>query len=1100
MGWTRRVFVPLLILALGRGAHASASDTSTVENASIVDRGEAFWLCRSGAAGVACDVRREPAFNASGVQCGEGLCCTSENDEEPFTCKQQPCADAEAIVGGKCSCANLGSTCDSVQGASGCVDVPVTGRLGGAACVCEPPLIADNFRQKCATCVCAENYVFNPKSRRCVPAPLDRCKTERACGPEEAVYACRENPMTGRFICTCNEGYLLNARNNMCERKCNELEEALCGEASSHDADRCSVGISGRLCACAVGFVFDPLTHKCIEEQCYTPECGWYEGVSSCKVVKRRPVCRCASGFQRYTSGECLPECKLGWRYNRNREMCEISDTTCPLEDCGPENAVEQCVVEKDSGMQICKCKKGFAISTATGQCELVPTCPSDACQVFGLDAICVSDGSSSYACQCVSDFATVGTEKTSVLTLCSPVECLDNSVCGDPAGVKECVQTATGVSCSCAAAYKLDPITRRCVPDETLDKPLTVVSQGSLRVAATRAPLRFKIKAAPCFSVSVDLPDRRFAVTTYDFNGHTHTTSMALPYHSGAYTGCAFTLRTSPAPGGFDVSLVYELRPSPLKFVLEQMALRVYTDASTRQAAREAGGGVKGAAAALAASANQLACEIADLEVISDEQGTSERPDFQNLSTLLNKLPTAEANAPSTPDRFPALNKAIPKPDEPEVEEVEFPSPSSSAQQPPAPPPNQPLLYPPPSNPDPFPPPDEEPEEPEIPEEGTDGLPEPPQANTPPPEGDQAPEPPATEDSKPPEGTESPDHPGEDDEESKSQPDDDTSSPSQPKPPVAEPSGGEEESGPQAPEEEVERPSKPGEEGQESESQPDDDTTSPLQPRPPVAEPSGGEEEGGPQSPGQEVVTPSQPEDEEKEPESEPEHESTSPSQPKPPVAEPSGGEQEGGPQTPGQEVVTPSQPEDEEQETESAPEHEATSPSQPKPPVAEPSGGEQEGGPQTPEGVVTPSQPEDEEKETESEPDDDTTSPLQPRPPVAEPSGGEQEGGPQTPGQEVVTPSQPEDEEKETESEPDDDTSLPLQPKPPVAEPSGGEQEGGPQTPGQEVVTPSQPEDEEKETESEPEHETTPPSQLKPPVAEPSGAQATSGRALWK
>ncbi|KAL8449550.1 hypothetical protein Emag_003561 [Eimeria magna] len=782
MGKTHRVVIPLLILALGRGAHASTPVTSTVDDASLIDRGEAFWLCRSGSAGVACDVRREPSINSSGVLCGEGLCCSSENDDEPFTCKQQACSEAEAIDGGKCSCANTGSTCASVQGASRCVDVQLTGRLGGAACVCEAPLIADNFRQKCvpdicsdnacgspeavrfcypsrvatspvgqtryeATCVCADNYVFNAKSRQCVPAPLDRCKTERPCGSEEAVNSCRENPMTGRFTCTCNAGYILNARNNMCERKCNELEKALCGEASSHDPDRCSVGISGRLCACADGFVFDPLRHTCVEEQCYTPACGWYEGVSSCKLVGGRPVCKCASGFQRYTTGECLPECKLGWRYNRNREMCEISDTSCPLENCGSEAAVEACVVEKDSGTRICKCKEGYAISTATGQCDLVPACPSDACQVFGPDAVCVSDGSS-YACQCVSDFATVGSEKTSVLTLCSPVECPDTSICGDPAGVRECVRTATGVTCSCAAAYKLDPITRRCVLDESVEPP----------------------------------------------NGHTHTTSMALPYHAGTYTGSAFTFRTSPAPGGFDISLVYELRPSPLKPILEQMAFRVYTDASTRKAAREAGAGIKGAAAAVAASANQLACEIAGLEVISDAHDDSGRPAFQNLSSVLNKLPTAEANAPSTPDMFPTVNEDIPKPNEPAAEEAEFSSPSTSAQEPPAPPAYQPLPYPPPSDPETSPPPDEEPERPEIPDEDTDALPEPPGDDTPPTEDTQAPEPPAIGDSKPPGETEIPEHPGEEGEGSDSTPEDNITPPSQPEPPVTKPSEGEDE------------------------------------------------------------------------------------------------------------------------------------------------------------------------------------------------------------------------------------------------------------------------------------------------------------------
>lgn len=368
-----------------------------------------------------------------------------------------------------------------------------------------------------ATCICADNYVLNPETRRCVPAPLDRCKTERPCGPEEAVNTCRENPMTGKFICTCKTGYVMNSRDNTCQQKCTPSEAALCGTESEHDADGCSIGLDGRDCACKKGYRLRLDLRTCVPDTCYEPTCGWYEGVQSCTIEQDQPVCRCAATFQKNLRGACLPECPLGWRYNQNREMCEVSNISCPVTDCGSEEAVDQCLVDKDSGTLICKCKAGYALDTATGQCAAHPACASDTCQVFGPDAVCVSDGSTSNVCQCISNLATIGNETTTVVKPCDPVECPDPSICGTPEGVRECTRTASGHTCSCTALYKLDSNSGQCVLNSEFYLPDLVVPEGSLRVSATRAPLQFTISAIPCVSASFNFSKRSFEATTYD-------------------------------------------------------------------------------------------------------------------------------------------------------------------------------------------------------------------------------------------------------------------------------------------------------------------------------------------------------------------------------------------------------------------------------------------------------------------------------------------------------------------------------------------------------------------------------------------------------
>ncbi|KAL8434911.1 hypothetical protein Efla_000722 [Eimeria flavescens] len=714
----------------------SSSSGAVVSDASLVNRGEAFWLCRSGAAGMACDGRREPRINSSGITCGPGLCCSGKEDAKPFTCKQQPCTADGALEGGGCcesltaaekrtrSCTTLGDSCAAVRGSSHCVDVEAGSRPGGAACVCEPPLVADGFRHKCVPSESASlsgwlltrQKSAHVKERDRQPCPI---KFPDA-GSEASGSPSRRVRLHAGFVCSCKKGFLLNVRNNVCERKCTADEAEGCGQSEAHNADGCSVGISGRVCACRDGFLFDPQTHACVMSACYTSACGWFEGVYSCQSISGLPACQCNSTFQRYRSGECLPVCELGWRYNRNREMCEMYETSCPVADCGPEQAVDKCVVDKDSGTQLCMCKNGYGIDTATGQCALLKTCPADACSAFGPTAVCVSDGESGFACQCISSFATVGKEETFVLKLCEPVECPDSSICGDLEGVKECVMTPNGPTCSCTTTHKLDPLTGRCVRNEAVQQPVFAVPGGSLRVSATRAPLQFTIKAAPCFSAAFNLSDRRIAVKTYDSNGYTHTTSVLLPYRSGTHTGSAFNFRASPAPGGFDVSFVYELRPSSLEEVLDQTAFRVYSEPAVRKAARGAGWGVKGAAAAAVASAKFSPCEIARLEVLSGDKDAATDSGFRNLNTKLNKLPTADTYAPSTHDGFYQKKPDISPPEEPEEETLSLPFPDAQ-EEPPEPEVILPLQYPPPTEPD-FstssedeePPEDEEPLEPD--------------------------------------------------------------------------------------------------------------------------------------------------------------------------------------------------------------------------------------------------------------------------------------------------------------------------------------------------------------------------------------------------
>lgn len=364
-----------------------------------------------------------------------------------------------------------------------------------------------------AFCVCAEDYTYDSLTGECISIALDRCKEDQPCGPLEGVKSCTENRMTGKFICTCNDGYVLNARNNLCEKKCTDSEAAACGSANAHDADKCSVGITGRICACKEGYIFDKKEKSCVEDSCYISSMGWQEGVESCRVLRRnKRRWTCATGFAKNDAGECLPECSSGRTYNRLREVCELAQDRCDLEDCGNKSAVEACYVDRDSGAQICECKDGYGIDTSTGRCSRLPTCRAGACTIFGSHAVCISNGYDSFACYCVENVATPGGTNT-IFTECAPVSCPDPSICGENEGVKQCLQTSLGHKCECKGEYKLNENTRKCEkagPDFTLPK-------GSLRVSATRAPLQFTIQAPPCFKTTFDFSMKRCDTTVYN-------------------------------------------------------------------------------------------------------------------------------------------------------------------------------------------------------------------------------------------------------------------------------------------------------------------------------------------------------------------------------------------------------------------------------------------------------------------------------------------------------------------------------------------------------------------------------------------------------
>ncbi|CDJ53113.1 hypothetical protein, conserved [Eimeria brunetti] len=641
MGGPQRCQAVRVTLAVFSALFAGTLSVDTSDDVSLVHSGRAFWLCMMGIEGVACGPRREPSLN---------------------------------------SCETFKGACPTSDGASHCVELRLSGRLSGAACVCQSSFVADQQRQKCVPDVCADN----------------------ACGPADAVKFCypskvvttplgqtKEHPITGKFICTCRTGYVLNTRDNTCQEKCSDEEAAHCGPAEAHDAEHCSMGLAGRICACKDGFKWNLESQTCVKDDCYSPAWGWQEGVKACVKQDDQRLYSCAEGFQKNASKECLPECLPGWRYNRNRELCELSTSSCSLSDCGATEAVEACLVDKDSGKQICKCKAGYALHTETGMCTSLPACQVDTCKIFGPDAVCVSDGSAAYSCQCISEMKTVGDETTPVVKDCDPVECPDPSICGKGEAVMECIQGPSAHRCLCSPGYTLDENTGICIPIEGALVFPSSVPAGAARVSATRAPMHFSIKARPCVSAVFNASSRTFDVTTHYKDGETNTTSVTLPYHSGLHTGTSFTFRLSPAPGGFDVTIAYELRPTRSKQVMEQTSFRVYMNPVSVGASEDLGGGVNGAIAAVMVSAGDSPCEVAAVEVAA----MAEDRRFENLTVLFEKLPTADENAPLTDTGFPTVGGS-------DTVTMEFPSPSGDSEEPPEPEADTPLPFPKPTDP----------------------------------------------------------------------------------------------------------------------------------------------------------------------------------------------------------------------------------------------------------------------------------------------------------------------------------------------------------------------------------------------------------------
>ncbi|XP_039377871.1 matrilin-2 isoform X9 [Mauremys reevesii] len=291
------------------------------------------------------------------------------------------------------------------------------------------------------------------QTKLCVPHVCSI--TEHGCD-----HFCINTP--GSYMCTCKQGYILNADQKTCST------QDLCA-VEKHACEQICVNTPGSyVCQCYDGYGLDEDGKKCIiVDLCALDNQGCQH---ECVSMDDSYYCRCHQGFilnpdrrtcrrpdycALQTHGcqqECVNtndsyfcQCRHGFTLNPDKRTCKRINF-CAL---GKHGCEQECVNTEDSF--VCRCHSGYTLNHDGKTCRRVDHCAENN---HGCEQLCLNTGDS-YVCQCSEGFIINEDLKT-----CSRV---DYCALSDPGCEHLCVNSEKSYTCQCFEGYELRDDGKTC-------------------------------------------------------------------------------------------------------------------------------------------------------------------------------------------------------------------------------------------------------------------------------------------------------------------------------------------------------------------------------------------------------------------------------------------------------------------------------------------------------------------------------------------------------------------------------------------------------------------------------------------------------------
>ncbi|XP_044859676.1 matrilin-2 isoform X8 [Mauremys mutica] len=291
------------------------------------------------------------------------------------------------------------------------------------------------------------------QTKLCVPHVCSI--TEHGCD-----HFCINTP--GSYMCTCKQGYILNADQKTCST------QDLCA-VEKHACEQICVNTPGSyVCQCYDGYGLDEDGKKCIiVDLCALDNQGCQH---ECVSMDDSYYCRCHQGFilnpdrrtcrrpdycALQTHGcqqECVNtndsyfcQCRHGFTLNPDKRTCKRINF-CAL---GKHGCEQECVNTEDSF--VCRCRSGYTLNHDGKTCRRVDHCAENN---HGCEQLCLNTGDS-YVCQCSEGFIINEDLKT-----CTRV---DYCALSDPGCEHLCVNREKSYTCQCFEGYELRDDGKTC-------------------------------------------------------------------------------------------------------------------------------------------------------------------------------------------------------------------------------------------------------------------------------------------------------------------------------------------------------------------------------------------------------------------------------------------------------------------------------------------------------------------------------------------------------------------------------------------------------------------------------------------------------------
>ncbi|NXX21417.1 MATN2 protein, partial [Podargus strigoides] len=304
-------------------------------------------------------------------------------------------------------------------------------------------------------CTCKQGYILNADQKTC--STQDLCAVEKhACE-----QICVNTP--GSYVCQCYEGYELDANGKNC------VVVDYCALDNQGCQHECVNTEDSYYCRCHPGFILNPDKRTCRRpDYCALQDHGCEQ---ECVNTDDSYFCQCQEGFRLNPDKKTCKKvnfCALG-QYDCEHECVNMEESfvckchpgyaqqhdfnTCrnELDHCAESNhGCEQLCLNTDDSY-VCQCSEGFVINEDLKTCTRVDYC---ALSDHGCEHLCVN-GDRSYTCQCFEGYRLRNDGKT----------CKHEDICSsvDHGCEHVCVNADESYICQCYEGFVLREDGKTC-------------------------------------------------------------------------------------------------------------------------------------------------------------------------------------------------------------------------------------------------------------------------------------------------------------------------------------------------------------------------------------------------------------------------------------------------------------------------------------------------------------------------------------------------------------------------------------------------------------------------------------------------------------